>query len=182
MLKENANLSAGPVTDILNCSYREDGLPQAWKEADIVAIPKQKPIQDVNIHLRPISLTPVLSKLAEDFVVDIYLIPAVMEKIDKRQFETVPKSCTTHALISMLHAWTENTDGKGSTTRVALFDFRKAFDLINHRILAEKLLTYYIPITITRWILDFLQRVKLSNDCYSECMESRPGRYHKAPN
>ena len=113
---------------------------------------------------------------------DIYLIPAVMEKIDKRQFETVPKSCTTHALISMLHAWTENTDGDGSTTRVALFDFRIAFDLINHRILAEKLLTYNILITITRWILDFLmgfwkQRVELSNDCYSERQA-----YHKAPN
>ena len=47
-----------------------------------------------------------------------------------------------------------------------------AFDLIHHRILAEKLLTYNIPITITRWIFDLLmnrkQRVKLSNDCYSE--------------
>ena len=104
-----------------------------------MAIPKQKPIQDVNIHLRPISLTPVLSKLAEDFVVDIYLKPAVMEKIDKRQLGTVAKSCTTHAHISMLHAWTKNTDRNGSTTRVASFDFRKAFDLINQRILAEKL-------------------------------------------
>ena len=100
-------------------------LKRTWKEADIVAIPKQKPIQDVNNHLRPISFTPVLSKLAEEFVVNIYLKPAVMEKIDKRQFGTVTKSCTTHALITMLHAWTENTDGNGSTTRVALFDFRK---------------------------------------------------------
>ena len=129
LLKENTDLLAGPVTDILNCSYREGGLPQAWKEADIVAIPKS-----IYNHLRPISLTPVLSKLTEDFVVDIYLKPAVMDKIDKRQFGNVPKSCTTHALISMLHAWTENTAGNGSTTRVALFDFRKAFDLINHRI------------------------------------------------
>ena len=96
--------------------------------------------------------------------------PAVIEKIDKRQFGTVPKSCTRHELISMLHAWTENTAGNGSTTRVALFDFRIAFDLINHRILAEKLLTYKIPITITRKIFDLLMNrkhsVKLSNDCY----------------
>ena len=89
-----------------------------------MAIPKQKPIQDVKNNLRPIFLTPVLSNLAEDFVVDIYLKPAVMEKIDKRQLVIVPKSCTTHALISMLHAWTESTAGNGSTTRVALFDFR----------------------------------------------------------
>ena len=152
--------------------YRECCLPPSWKEADVVAIPKEKSIQDINDHLRPISLTPILSKLAEDFVVNRYLKPAVMARIDKRQFGTVPKSCTTHALISMLHTWTKNTDGNGSTTRVMLFDFRKAFDLIDHNILSEKLTRYNIPKTIMYWILDFLsnrkQRVKLCNDCFSE--------------
>ena len=58
-----------------------------------------------------------------------------MEKIDDKQFGTIPNSSTTHALISMLHTWTKGTDGNGSTTRVVLFDFRKAFDLIDHCIL-----------------------------------------------
>ena len=53
-----------------------------------------------------------------------------------------------------------------------LFDFRKAFDLIDHNILSEKLTRYNIPKTIMYWILDFLsnrkQRVKLCNDCFSE--------------
>ena len=55
---------------------------------------------------------------------------------------------------------------------MVLFDFRKAFDLIDHRILSQKLLTYNLPESITSWILNFLtdrtQRVKLSNDCFSE--------------
>ena len=72
----------------------------------------------------------------------------------------------------MLHTWTKNTDGNGSTTRVMLFDFRKAFDLIDHNILSEKLTRYNIPKNIMYWILDFLsnrkQRVKLCNDCFSE--------------
>ncbi|CAB4012357.1 Hypothetical predicted protein, partial [Paramuricea clavata] len=110
----------------------DDIPPWLLKEnADLLA-GSEKSIQDINNHLRPISLTPILSKLAEDFVVNRYLKPAVMERIDKRQFGTVPKSCTTHALISMLHTWTKNTDGNGSTTCVMLFDFRKAFDLIDH--------------------------------------------------
>ena len=99
-------------------------LPSPVNEADVVAIPKEKSIQDINNHLRPISLTPILSKLAEDFVVNRYLKPAVMERIEKSQFGTVPKSCTTHALISMLHTWTKNTDGNGSTTCVMLLSFR----------------------------------------------------------
>ena len=45
LLKENADLFAEPVRDILNYSYREGHLPQSWKEADIIPVPKQKPIK-----------------------------------------------------------------------------------------------------------------------------------------
>jgi hypothetical protein len=31
----------------------------------------------------------------------------------------------------MLHSWNKTTDGNGSTNRVMLFDFRKAFDMID---------------------------------------------------
>ena len=96
----------------------------------MVAIPKQKPVKDINNHLRPISLAPIISKLAEEIVVNNYVRPAVMEKIDDKQFGTIPNSSTTHAL--MLHTWTKDTDGNGSTTRVVQSDFRKEFDLIDH--------------------------------------------------
>ena len=135
-------------------------------------LPKQRPVQDINKHLRPISLTPILSKIAEEYVVDTYVKPAVLSKIDPQQFGTVPKSSTTPALISMIHSWATSTDGNGSTTRVVLFDFRKAFDLIDHHVLARKLSSYDIPRSISCWIIDFLmdrkQRIKLSRDCFSE--------------
>ena len=44
VLKENADLLAGPIADILNSSYREGRLPPSWKEADVVPVPKQKPV------------------------------------------------------------------------------------------------------------------------------------------
>ena len=60
----------------------------------------------------------------------------------------------------------------GSTTRVVLFDFRKAFDLIDHHVVPRKLCSYDIPRSISCWIIDFLmdrkQRIKLSRDCFSE--------------
>ena len=172
LLKENADLLAPAITEILNCSYSEARLPQSWKEADVAPIPKQTPVYDVNKHLRPISLTPVLSKLAEDFVVDRYVKPAVLAKVDPRQFGTVPGSSTTEALVSMIHAWNSATDGNGATVRVVLFDFKKAFDLIDHQILIRKLNTYDIPEMVISWITDFLtsrkQRVKLGHDCLSE--------------
>ena len=104
LLKENADILAGPVSDILNYSYREGRLPSSWKHADVVPEPKQRPVRDVNKHLRPISLTPILSKISEGYVLDTYVKPAVLEWIDPQQFGALPKSSTTHALISMLHS------------------------------------------------------------------------------
>ena len=81
LLKENADILARPITSIMNSSFREARLPQSWKEADIIPIPKQKPVKDINKHLRPISLTPILSKVAEDYVVGRFLKPAVLKKV-----------------------------------------------------------------------------------------------------
>ena len=50
-----------------------------------------------------------------------------------------------HALVSMKHAWYKGTDGNGSTVRVVVFDFRKAFDLIDQQILGEMLKQYDMP-------------------------------------
>ena len=120
--------------------------------------------REVNKHLRPISLTPILSKMSEAYVVDTCVKPAVLERIDPKQFGAVPKSSTTHALISMLHSWLESTDGNGATTRAVLFDFSKSFDLFHHYVPTQKLPSYDFP--IMSWILDFptnrRQRVKLA--------------------
>ena len=72
----------------------------------------------------------------------------------------------------MLHKWNCDTDGNSATVRIVLFDFKKAFDLIDHDILIQKLVSYEIPNNVVNWIIDFLlnrkQRVKLCQDCVSE--------------
>ena len=72
----------------------------------------------------------------------------------------------------MVHRWTEATDGSGAAVRVVLFDYRKAFDLIDHQTLVRKIFTLDIPRYVANWVVDFLshrkQRVKLSLDCFSE--------------
>ena len=110
--------------------------------------------------------------MAEEFVDAEYLRPSILKKIGDNQFGAIPKSSTTHALISMVHSWAKHTDGTGSTVRVVLFDYRKAFDLIDHALLAGKLLALDIPVGVSFWIINFLtdrtQRVKLGEDCPSE--------------
>jgi hypothetical protein len=139
LLKENADLIAEPIAEIINSSFRESRLPPSCKKADIVPVPKQRIVKDVRKHLRPISLTPILSKVAEEFIRQEYVKPAVLIKIKSNQFGSIPKSSTTQALISMIHTWRKYANGTRSTVRVVVFDFRKAFDLIDHNILVRKL-------------------------------------------
>ena len=72
----------------------------------------------------------------------------------------------------MFHNQSKETDGNGATVRHIPFDYKKAFDLIDYRILVEKLCRLNLPTRIINWIIDFLsnhsQRIKLSQGCYSE--------------
>ena len=94
----------------------------------MVPIPKQKPVEVINKHLRPISLTRPISKLTEDFMVSAFIGPAVLKIIDLDQFGALPRSSMAQALTSMHHHWTHATDGTGSAVRVVLFDYHNSFD------------------------------------------------------
>ena len=172
VLKEYAEILVTPVQNILNASYSERKLPSMWKIADVTPLPKVKQVTDTKKDLRPISLTSTLSKISEDFIVSDYIKPALESLVDPNQFGTISGSSTVLALISMIHKWLEATDGNGASVRVLLFDYRKAFDLIDHKILVNKLKQVNIPNSVINWVIDFLsgrsQRVKLGKDCVSE--------------
>ena len=102
LLKEYAELLAFPVSKIINSSFKEQRLPKIWKLADVSPLPKVKPVEDLKKHLRPISLTPRLSKVAEECVVVDYVKSAVLNFLDLSQHGAVPKSSTTQALIHIL--------------------------------------------------------------------------------
>ncbi len=103
LLKEYAMLLAYPVSKIINSSFNEMKLPSIWKVANVIPLPKVKPVENLTKLLRPISLTACLSKVAENFVVQDYIKPAVLKILDPNQYGAVPKFSTTHALIHMVH-------------------------------------------------------------------------------
>ena len=62
---------------------------------------------------------------------------------------------------------------KWAIARVKMFDYRKAFDLIDHRILVTKLSELDIPLSVVNGmsvcIASFAaRRVKLAEGCFSE--------------
>ncbi len=74
--------------------------------ANVSPLSKVKMVRELKKELRPISLTPNISKVAEHFVVKDYVKPAVLKKIDPNQYGAIPKSSTIFALLSMVHNWT----------------------------------------------------------------------------
>ena len=168
LLKEYVVFVTEPICTILNSSFAKQKLPSSWKDADVTPLLKVKPVTAIAKHIRPVSLTSAMSKLAEDFVVRSYVGPAILNIIDPNQFGAIPKSSTTQALISMVHTFAKATDGTGSAIRVVLLDYKKAFDLKDHHILVDKITSLPIPRGIARWVCDFLlnrrQRIKLSRD------------------
>ena len=161
LLSEYAEVLAEPVTAILNSSYKKQRLPSPWKLADVVPLPKEKPVEDLSKQLCPISLTHAISKLAQDFVVSTHVGPALLKIIDHDQYGGIPKSSTLFALISMFHHWLQATDGTVAAFRVVLFDYCKAFDLIDHKILVAKINVLDMPHSIKAWVTDFLTNRKV---------------------
>ena len=138
LVKEHANSLATPLTSIFNCSLREGVLPTMWKTANIIPLPKNKPLTSVKTDIRPISLTPIDAKVFESIIIK-YVDDIACHIIDSKQFGGLAGTSTTEAFVEMTHRWYEATDKLNTYVRVVMLYFSKAFDLINHRILLYKL-------------------------------------------
>ena len=85
------------------------------------------------------SLTSVFAKIAEGFVTG-WVLDDVERKIDKRQFGNVKGVSTAHYLVSLVHYLHQGADKSHNVGTVVLTDFSKAFDLVDHTILIEKMI------------------------------------------
>ena len=155
MVNNYAHLLAAPVTAIFNSSLREGKLPDLWKTATVIPVPKKHPPGSLENDIRPISLTPILAKAFEGIVLN-WVDDVITPQIDERQFGGLAGTGTTDALVEMFHSWCEATDKPDSFVRVLLVDYSKAFDHINHELLITKLCDMGLPPHLVRWMAAFL--------------------------
>ena len=156
---------AEPVCCIFNTSVKTGVFPQLWKQANVVPVPKVQPPCNIKTDLRPISLTPTLSKLLESYV-GSWMVSQVIPKLDQKQFGALRGRSTTHALVDMTHMWYQALD-QSLSVRVLFVDFTKAFDRVDHTTVINKLIDLGIPGSVIKWFASFLmnrqQRVKIGN-------------------
>ena len=122
------------------------------------------PSPETEDELRPISLTPFFSKVAEHYVVKC-LFGYIEDKIDFRQYGGLKGNSVSHYLIELVNFILMNQDSADQKAVLAcMIDFHKAFNRQNHNVLLTKLADMGVP----GWLLRVShQRVpnKQNHDC-----------------
>jgi len=129
-------------------------VPISWHTAIVTPVPKVSAPASLNDY-QPISVTPVLCRIAEKYIVKHFIRPAIPLDAILDQFAFKPSGSTTFALVSLQHHVTDLLETR-SYVRCLIIDFSKVFDTTDHSVLLSKFSSFGLPANILNWITDFL--------------------------
>ena len=146
-----------PIAFLFNKSVATSTVPTQWKRAYICPVPKIS-LPCTHSDFRPISITPVLTRIIERTIVQHFLYPAFQAELPNLtfadQFAFRPSGSTTAALIYILHTVSQLLSTNPYVIVIAL-DFSKAFDTVRHVTLLQKLAQLNIPDCVYNWMVEF---------------------------
>jgi hypothetical protein len=149
---------AEPVSWLYRQSLCNSIVPTQWKTSCITPIPKIS--QPATFHdFRPISITPILSRVLERIVVCNALYPLLetpdVHSVLSDQYAFRPTGSTTAALVQLLQD-ISNLAQDCPYVHVFALDFSKAFDTVRHHTLMSKYDSMHIDDNIYNWLVDYL--------------------------
>jgi hypothetical protein len=136
---KNLNEELCPVMcHLINAILRSGKYPRAFKFATVIPISKTGSFNDLN-DLRPISILSTFNKIVEKFLYDRILKYVLrFDLLSKYQFGFRPKSSTEAAATELVSAIRKTIDNKKFAS-VVFMDIKKAFDLVDRKILMRML-------------------------------------------
>ncbi|PKU39480.1 rna-directed dna polymerase from mobile element jockey- hypothetical protein [Limosa lapponica baueri] len=155
VLRELAEVIAGPLSIIFERSWRIGEVPEDWRKPDVIPVFKKGKKEDPG-NYRPVSLTSIPGKVMERLILGA--ISEHMEEkkaISSQHGFTKGKSCQTN-LIAFYDGMTGWMDEK-RVVGVVYLDFSKAFDTVSHNILIAKLKKYGLDEWTVKWIENWLK-------------------------
>ena len=138
-LKNIAKQLSPKIATIFRNLLMNGEFPLCWRSANISPIPKGTSPTQYPSEYRPISITPVLSKIYEKLIVRrLSKFIDTKEILPPSQFGFRKGLGTADALLTLVHDLQTSLDCS-SEARVLSLDFSSAFDLVNHEALLYKL-------------------------------------------
>ena len=124
MYRECATELSYVLSKLINFSINKGEVPRAWKQAVVTPVPKTAPsVSD----LRPISVTPVLSRIVESLMVRGFISPFIPSQSLIDQYAYKATGSTTCAIIKITETVGRMLENS-LYVRCLLLDFSKAFD------------------------------------------------------
>ena len=155
-LKLSAPVIAPILTKMFNRSINSQEYPQIFKIARVVPIYKKGSANDVS-NYRPISILPAVSLILERHVSTHLRFYLEINKLlyTRQSGFRANHSCQT-ALIKILEDWISAIDDKQFVGTLFL-DLSKAFDLVDHKILLNKMRFLNFDETTITWFASYLE-------------------------
>lgn len=152
LFKTHKESLTGPITKILNTSFRQSLCPKEWKPAIVTPVFKSGNANEVT-NYRPISLLPVVSKIAERCAADQLLahLNNSPYRLHPMQFGFRANHSTYTATCFLIECVKSKMD-KGGVIGAVFLDLKKAFDTINHEILISKLSLFNFSPDTVNWV------------------------------
>jgi hypothetical protein len=161
-LKHAGDAAWSALATIFTFSFTHSVTPQAWREANVMALYKGEGSKSDSGSYRPISMTSILIRTFEHLI-QRKLIAELEGRhyFSPTQFGFRKERSTTdaiHFLLSGLQARMkeEAADGKAQQCPVLFLDISKAFDRVDHHILLQRVHDAGITGKAWLWIKAFL--------------------------
>ncbi|EFP08135.1 hypothetical protein CRE_17291 [Caenorhabditis remanei] len=152
IIRNCATTLAIPLSIIYSDSFLKSHVPASWKHAIIIPIPKKGSLTSPE-NYRPISLTDPFSRVCERILCN-YIKINLFRNISRFQHGFLSKRSCSSSLVHSISEYRLLLSSHKSLD-VVYFDFRKAFDQVDHQFLISKLDSFGIP-NIISWLTDFL--------------------------
>lgn len=141
------------LLEFINQSWIQGKLPEEWKTAVVVPIPKPG-----GRGHRPISLLPTLSKIMERLILArlLWKLPR-----PKNLFGFTKGRSTVDAILHLVNLITARRKRRSLTVYAAFMDLDKAFERADHLAILDSLASLGIKGRLITWIEDFLTNRKM---------------------
>lgn len=152
-LKFNCQLISAILANFFNAIFKSGIMPRSWSHAFLAPIPKKGNLLDVK-NYRGIAMQSAVPKIFDKLITNC-IYSSVETIIPTNQHGFVRNKSTVSNLVEITQYLHEHI-GVNQRVDVIYFDFTKAFDVINHRILATKLAKIAMPYPLFAATMNFI--------------------------